>query len=157
MSPLTWDSDSRWPDRYEAGLGGGQRMAEAGVTTRSVSIRKSATPHSTFVVRASPMLWPRREARSRWSQVNLADPTGAQPRIEAALTSGSPNRRHSDPGPDRRTPAIAALTDSDQLGQINLATFDLSPEVLDAFREWRHALRYRLSSSICRVTCRWCC
>jgi simple sugar transport system substrate-binding protein len=48
--------------------------------------------------------------------VDLADPTDAQEKIAAA-------------------PVLAALKEERKIGKIKLATFDLSPEVLDAIRD----------------------
>ncbi|MGH9118572.1 MAG: substrate-binding domain-containing protein [Acidimicrobiales bacterium] len=57
--------------------------------------------------------------------VDLNDPTDAQQRIEGALSANSDVDGVLTLGPTGAAPALAALTESGQLGQIQLATFDL--------------------------------
>jgi simple sugar transport system substrate-binding protein len=64
--------------------------------------------------------------------VELADPTGSQGRIAAALTADPTIDTVFTLGPTGAAPALAALEDEGMLGEINVATFDLSPEVLQA-------------------------
>ena len=65
-------------------------------------------------------------------QVNLNNPTEAQARIEAALSNNPDIDGILALGPTGAEPALEALRGTDQLGKIQLATFDLSPDVLDA-------------------------
>ncbi|RME52891.1 MAG: LacI family transcriptional regulator, partial [Caldilineae bacterium] len=67
--------------------------------------------------------------------VELADPTDAQQRIVAALTANPDIDGILTLGPTGAAPALAALTEEGLLGKIKLATFDLSPEVLEAVRD----------------------
>jgi simple sugar transport system substrate-binding protein len=64
--------------------------------------------------------------------VELADPVDAQQRISAALQANPEIDSVLTLGPTGSAPALAALEEMGMLGQILLATFDLSPEVLDA-------------------------
>jgi simple sugar transport system substrate-binding protein len=64
--------------------------------------------------------------------VDLTDPTGSQQKISAALTSAPDTDGILTLGPTGAAPTLAALTESGQLGTMKLATFDLSPEVLQA-------------------------
>ena len=63
--------------------------------------------------------------------VQLADPTGAQETVSGALQA-NPVDGILTLGPTGATPTLAALTDSGLLGSIKFATFDMSPEVLEA-------------------------
>ncbi len=63
--------------------------------------------------------------------VDLADPTGAQAAIEGALSSRSPDGVLAL-GPTGAIPALNAMENLGMLGQVELATFDLGPEVLEA-------------------------
>jgi simple sugar transport system substrate-binding protein len=67
--------------------------------------------------------------------VDLADPTDSQQRIVAALTANPDINGVLTLGPTGAAPALAALEEEGLLGQIQLATFDLSPEVLEAVRD----------------------
>ncbi|MCA9860464.1 MAG: sugar ABC transporter substrate-binding protein [Thermomicrobiales bacterium] len=117
---------------YEAGFGGGQRMAEAGVTN-AICVNQEVG-NAALDLRCQGFTDALAEAGGTVETVavDLADPTGAQQRISAALTSDETIDGILTLGPTGAAPALAALTDSGQLGEMNLATFDLSPEVLDA-------------------------
>jgi simple sugar transport system substrate-binding protein len=67
--------------------------------------------------------------------VDLSDPTGTANRIGAALTADSSIDSIMALGPTGSTPALQAITDEGMLGKILLATFDLSPEVLQAVQD----------------------
>src|SRR5690606_33512808 len=64
--------------------------------------------------------------------VDLANPTDSQQRISAALTSNPNVNGILTLGPTGAAPALAALRADNKLGSVQLATFDLSPEVLEA-------------------------
>ena len=63
--------------------------------------------------------------------VNLADPTAAQETVGGALQA-NPVDGILTLGPTGAMPTLAALTDNGMLGTIKFATFDMSPEVLEA-------------------------
>src|SRR6266511_1359179 len=67
--------------------------------------------------------------------VNLADPTDAKNRISGAIRSAGNIDGVLALGPTGSTPALQVLQSSNQLDTIKLATFDLSPEVLEAVRD----------------------
>ncbi len=67
--------------------------------------------------------------------VDLADPVDSQQRVTAALTNNPDVDGILTLGPTGAAPTLAALTDEGLLGEIQLATFDLSPEVLEAIRD----------------------
>ena len=63
--------------------------------------------------------------------VDLADPTGTQETVAGALQA-NPVEGILTLGPTGAMPTLAALTDGGQLGSVAFATFDMSPEVLEA-------------------------
>jgi simple sugar transport system substrate-binding protein len=65
-------------------------------------------------------------------QVDLKDAAGAQNTIKSKLQSDSSIDSVLALGPTGASPALAAVKDLGQGGKIKLATFDLSPAVLDA-------------------------
>ena len=63
--------------------------------------------------------------------VDLADPTGTQGTVAGALQA-NPVEGILTLGPTGAQPTLAALTEGGQLGTVKFATFDMSPEVLEA-------------------------
>jgi simple sugar transport system substrate-binding protein len=120
---------------YEAGFGGGERMAEAGVTN-ALCINQEVG-NVALDLRCQGFTDAMAEAGGTVEvlAVELADPVESQQRIEAALTANPDVNGVLTLGPTGAAPALAALEASGQLGQIQLATFDLSPEVLEAIRD----------------------
>lgn len=117
---------------YEAGVGAGQRMGEAGVTTAlcvnqevgNVALDERCRGFTDGLAESGGTV--------EVLEVDLNDPTGAQQRIEAAVTANAEINGVLALGPTGATPALEALRASDKLGAVQLATFDLSPEVLEA-------------------------
>ena len=117
---------------YEAGLGAGQRMGEAGVTTAicvnqevgNVALDQRCQGFTDGLAESGGTV--------EVLAVDLTDPTGSQQKIAAALTAAPETDGILTLGPTGAAPALAALTESGQLGTMNLATFDLSPDVLQA-------------------------
>ena len=64
--------------------------------------------------------------------VRLQDPAGTERRVAAALASGVDGIMAL--GPTGAIPALDALRSKDLVGKIKLATFDLSPDVIQAVR-----------------------
>jgi simple sugar transport system substrate-binding protein len=67
--------------------------------------------------------------------VNLTDPTDAQNKIRTAIDQNPDADGILTLGPTGADPALKALKASGQLGDITLATFDLSPSALKAVRD----------------------
>jgi len=67
--------------------------------------------------------------------VELADPTGSANRISAAISADESIDAIFTLGPTGAAPALQVLEDEGLLGEILVATFDLSPEVLEAIRD----------------------
>ncbi len=115
---------------YEAGLGGGERMAEAGVTQAlcvnqevgNAALDERCRGFTDGITAAGGTV--------EVLAVEISDPTGAQQAIEAALTADPEINGILTLGPTGAAPAMAALDSMGMTGQIPLATFDLSPEVL---------------------------
>lgn len=120
---------------YEAGLGGGQRMADAGVKNAlcinqevgNVGLDLRCQGFTDAITKAG--------GKVAVLAVDLADPTGSQSRIKAAVEADSTIDGILALGPTGSAPALAALTELNALDKIKLATFDLSPEVLEAVRD----------------------
>ncbi len=117
---------------YEAGLGGGQRMGEAGVTNAlcvnqevgNVALDQRCQGFTDGLAESGGTV--------EVLAVDLNNPTEAQQAIDAALTANPDIDGILTLGPTGAAPALAALRGTGQLGTIKLATFDLSPDVLEA-------------------------
>lgn len=66
--------------------------------------------------------------------VNISNPTQTQQSVEAAIQHDPSINGILALGPTGATPTIKALQDLNKLGQIKLATFDLSSDVLNAIK-----------------------
>jgi simple sugar transport system substrate-binding protein len=120
---------------YEAGYGGGQRMAAAGAT-KALCINQEVG-NTALDQRCQGFADALAEsgAESSVIAVDLADPTDAQQRVVGALTSDPDVDAILTLGPTGALPTLKGLTEEDMLGKVLLATFDLSPEVLEAIRD----------------------
>ena len=120
---------------YEAGFGGGERMAAAGATS-AICINQEVG-NVALDLRCQGFADAMAEAGGSVEvlAVDLADPIDSQQRIDAALTADDGIDGVLALGPTGAAPALAALEDRGQLGELHLATFDLSPDVLEAVRD----------------------
>ena len=80
----------------------------------------------------TPSLETLHPAVASWFERTLGAPTEAQSRVEASLSANPDVDGILTLGPTGAAPALDALRGTGQLGDIKLATFDLSPDVLDA-------------------------
>ena len=117
---------------YEAGVGAGMRMGEAGVTTALCVNQEVGNVALDDRCRGFTDGLAESGGTVEVVQVNLNNPTEAQSRIEAALSSNPDVDGILTLGPTGDAPALEALRGTGQLGKIQLATFDLSPDVLKA-------------------------
>jgi len=118
-----------------AGQGAGERMAAGGAKNAlcvnqevgNASLDQRCQGFSDAITKAG--------GKSKVLAVDLNDPTGSAGKISAALTADSTIDSILTLGPTGAAPALKALTDAKLLGKIQLATFDLSPEVLKAIQD----------------------
>src|ERR687896_208117 len=117
---------------YEAGVGAGQRMGEAGVTTALCVNQEVGNVALDDRCRGFTDGLGESGGTVEVVEVGLNNPTEAQARIEAALSTNAEVDGVLTLGPTGAAPALEALRGTGQLGMIQLATFDLSPDVLEA-------------------------
>lgn len=118
---------------FEAGVGAGQRMADAGVTN-TICVNQEVG-NVALDLRCEGFAEGLGGIPSEVVAVDLTDPTGAQAAIEAALSADDSIDGILTLGPTGADPALAALEASGSDAQI--ATFDLSENVLTAIDEGR--------------------
>ncbi|MBV9228944.1 MAG: sugar ABC transporter substrate-binding protein, partial [Chloroflexi bacterium] len=119
---------------YQAGFGGGQRMGAAGVK-HALCINQEVG-NAALEQRCKGFTDAMKQAGATVKEigVNLSNPTQTQQTIEAALQHDSSIDGMLALGPTGATPALKALQDLNKAGQIKLATFDLSSDVLQAIK-----------------------
>jgi simple sugar transport system substrate-binding protein len=114
---------------FEAGLIAGQRFADEGVKNAicinqevgNVALDLRCEGFQKGLGEKVPVI-----------PVDLADPTGAQETVAGVLQEQSDLDGILTLGPTGAEPTLAALDQAGLLGQVKFATFDLSPEVLEA-------------------------
>ncbi|GAB4431913.1 MAG: sugar ABC transporter substrate-binding protein [Chloroflexi bacterium OHK40] len=117
---------------YEAGFGGGERMAAAGVTNALCVNQEVGNAGLDARCNGFTDAMSAAGGTVEVLAVDLANPTDSQQRISAALASNPDVNGVLTLGPTGAAPALAALEADGKLGSVQLATFDLSPEVLEA-------------------------
>jgi simple sugar transport system substrate-binding protein len=117
---------------YEAGFGGGQRMAAAGVTNALCVNQEVGNVALDLRCQGFTDALAESGGTVEVLAVNLTDPTGAQAAVSAALEANPDINGVFTLGPTGAAPALAAITELGLLGTMQLATFDLSPDVLQA-------------------------
>jgi simple sugar transport system substrate-binding protein len=120
---------------YEAGFGGGQRMADAGAKNGLCVNQEVGNVGLDLRCQGFTDAMAAAGGTVSVLAVDLADPVGAQNSIAAALTADPTIDAVFTLGPTGAAPALAALEDGGMLGTMKVATFDLSPEVLEAVRD----------------------
>src|SRR6266705_674595 len=119
----------------QAGIGGGQKMGAAGVK-HALCINQEVG-NAALTLRCKGFQEGLTQAdggKMKVVGVNLSNPTQTQQTIEAALQHDPTIDGLLTLGPTGAPPAIAALKTLTKLGQIKLATFDLSSDVLNAIK-----------------------
>ncbi len=119
---------------YQAGLGGGQKMVAAGV--KHALCVNQEVGNAALEQRCAGFTAAMKQGGATVKEigVNLSNPTQTQQTIEAALQHDSSIDGILTLGPTGATPALKALQDLNKTGQIKLATFDLSSDVLQAIK-----------------------
>jgi len=120
---------------YEAGYGGGQRMAAAGVTKALCVNQEVGNVALDLRCQGFADALAESGIESSVVAVELADPTEAQQRVLASISADPDVDGILTLGPTGATPTLKGLQEEGLLGEIKLATFDLSPEVLEAIRD----------------------
>ncbi len=120
---------------YEAGLGGGERMAAAGVTSAicvnqevgNVALDLRCQGFADGLGGDVEIL-----------AVNIGDPTEIRNAVSAALNNADVNGILTL-GPTAADPTLQALEEAGKLGDMTFGTFDLSPSVLQALADGKMA------------------
>jgi simple sugar transport system substrate-binding protein len=120
---------------YEAGFGAGQRMAEAGATNALCVNQEVGNVALELRCQGFTDAMAEAGASVEVLAVDLANPTEAQNRIASALEANPDVDAVFTLGPTGAAPALAALGEMDLVGEMLVATFDLSPEVLENIRD----------------------
>ena len=120
---------------YEAGLGGGDRMAKAGAKNALCVNQEVGNAGLDARCKGFTDAMTKAGGKVQVLAVDLKNPTDAQQRITAALSSNPDVDSILTLGPTGSAPALAALKAANKLDKIKLATFDLSPEVLQALQQ----------------------
>jgi simple sugar transport system substrate-binding protein len=118
---------------YEAGLGGGEKMAAAGV--KNALCVNHEVGNAGLDLRCKGFLDALTKAggTGKVLAVNAADPTDSQQKVTAALTPEVDGILTLGPLGSRA--ALAALKQGGRAGQVKLGTFDLTPDVLTGIRD----------------------
>jgi simple sugar transport system substrate-binding protein len=117
---------------FEAGQGGGTQMAVAGVKHALCVNQEVGNAALDLRCNGFKDTMTKAGATVDVLAVDLNNPTDAQQRMTAAIQADSSVDGVLTLGPTGAAPALAALTQMGKLGEIKLATFDLSPDVLQA-------------------------
>jgi simple sugar transport system substrate-binding protein len=120
---------------YDAGLGGGQRMADEGVTNALCVIHEAGNAGLEERCQGFEEGITAGGGTVEQLVVDLNNPTEAQQRIDAALTANPDINGIMTLGPGGSTPAIMAVSDAGLTDTVKVATFDLSPEVLTGIQD----------------------
>src|SRR3989475_5031259 len=118
----------------QAGIGGGQKMGAAGV--KHALCVNQEVGNAALELRCKGFGEGLAQTGGTITElgVNLSNPTQTQQTIEAALQHDPSIDGILTLGPTGASPAIKALQDLNKTGQIKLATFDLSSDVLQAIK-----------------------
>jgi simple sugar transport system substrate-binding protein len=119
---------------YEAGLGGGERMAAAGAKIALCINQEVGNAALDARCKVFSDAMAKTGGKVEVLAVDLKNPTDAQQRVTAALASKTDVDSILTLGPTGAGPTLAALKAANKLDKIKLATFDLSPEVLQALQ-----------------------
>jgi simple sugar transport system substrate-binding protein len=119
---------------YEAGFAGGQKMGAAGVK-HAICVNQQVGV-ATLEQRCKGFSDAMKQVGATVKEigVNGGNPTQTQQTIEAAILRDPTIDGILGLGPLGSLPTIKALQDLNKTGQIKLATFDLSPDVLHAIK-----------------------
>jgi simple sugar transport system substrate-binding protein len=117
-------------DDYEAGVIAGERIAEAGAT--SILCVNSEPGNVGLEERCRGMADGAPEATVTQAAITSTDPAAFQQQLSAALMADTAIDAVITSGPVEADLALQVLADGELAERVKLATFDLSPEVLEA-------------------------
>jgi simple sugar transport system substrate-binding protein len=120
---------------YEAGVGGGERMAAAGATNALCINQEVGNVALDLRCQGFTDAMEAAGGKVEVLAVELSDPTGTTNRVAAKLAADDTIDAVFTLGPTGASPTLVALEEEGKLGEIFVATFDLSPEVLEAVRD----------------------
>jgi simple sugar transport system substrate-binding protein len=120
---------------FEAGQGGGTQMAIAGVKHALCVNQEVGNTALDLRCNGFKDTMSKQGATVDVLTVDLANPTDSQQRMQGALSADPTVDGVFTLGPTGAEPALAALRSMGKIGQIKLATFDLSPAVLTAISQ----------------------
>lgn len=122
---------------YGAGYDGGKRLAEAGV--RNVLCVNHTVGNVALDRRCEGLADAMKEAggTSKVLAAEVGDPTESQQRIQAQLSSDPEIDGLLALGPSMTQPALRALQETGAHDRVTMATFDLSPRILQEIKEGR--------------------
>jgi simple sugar transport system substrate-binding protein len=114
---------------YEAGQGGGKRLAEAGVS-KAICVNQEVG-NVALDLRCEGFTAGLEGVPVEVLSVSI-DPTEVSNAVKAYLTANPDTDGILTLGPTSAEPTLAALEESEMLDQVKFGTFDLSPSVLEA-------------------------
>jgi simple sugar transport system substrate-binding protein len=117
---------------YEAGLGAGKKMKEAGVT-KAICVNQEVG-NVALDLRCKGFTDGLQGAKVSVLAVSM-DPTEIGNAVKANLSANPDTNGVLTLGPSAAEPTMAALEDSQMLDKVKFATFDLSPGVLQAIAD----------------------
>jgi simple sugar transport system substrate-binding protein len=118
---------------YEAGVGGGEKMAAAGVKNALCVNHEVGNAGQDLRCKGFLDALTKGGGAGKVLAVNAGDPTDSQQKITAAM--GADVDGILALGPPSSAAALAALKQGGKLGKVKLGTFDLSPAVLASIRD----------------------
>jgi len=119
---------------YDAGIGGGQKMAAAGVKHALCVNQEVGNAALDARCKGFTDAMTQAGAKVNVLATNLVDPNASQQRIQAAISVDPTIDGIMALGPTAAIPALNALQSLNKVGQVKLATFDLSSDVLQAIK-----------------------
>jgi len=118
----------------QAGIGGGEKLGSAGIKHALCINQEVGNAALELRCKGFGEGLAKTGGTMKEIGVTLSNPTQTQQTIEAALQHDPSVDGILTLGPTGASPAIKALQDLNKLGQIKLATFDLSSDVLNAIK-----------------------
>lgn len=117
---------------YEAGFGGGEKMAAAGVKSALCVNHEPGNTAQDLRCKGFLDALAKAGATGKVLAVGASDPTDSEQKVTAAL-SGVDGILTL--GPLSSGPALSALKKAGSVGKVKLGTFDLTPDVLAGIRD----------------------